>query len=76
MMTAADYRAKADEWAARAESAPEGEPKLRFEPIARSWASLAASAEAEEADVCVSAWLTIGLLSTPTRSQMLAHPAK
>lgn len=49
MMNAADYRAKAHEWAARAENAPEGESKLRFERIARNWASLAASAEAEEA---------------------------
>ena len=49
MMTAADYRAKADEWAVRAKGAPEGESKLRFERIARNWASLATSAEAEEA---------------------------
>jgi hypothetical protein len=49
MLRAADYRARADEWAARAESAPEGETKLRFERITRNWASLAASAEAEEA---------------------------
>jgi hypothetical protein len=49
MLSAANYRAKADECTARAGSAPEGESKLRFERIARNWASLAASAEAEEA---------------------------
>jgi hypothetical protein len=49
MISAANYRAKADEWAARAEGAPVGECKLRLERIARNWASLAASAEAEEA---------------------------
>ena len=49
MMSAADYRARAEEWAARAENAPEGESKPRLERIARNWALLAASAEAEDA---------------------------
>jgi hypothetical protein len=49
MMSAADLRIRATDWAARAERAIDGKFKLRLERIARNWASLAATADVDEA---------------------------
>jgi hypothetical protein len=49
MMNGAGLRAHSAAWQDRAERESDGEAKLRFERIARNWASLAAIAEAEEA---------------------------
>jgi hypothetical protein len=42
MITAATSLARARDWSARAERAPQGEFRERLERIARSWAALAA----------------------------------
>jgi hypothetical protein len=49
MISAVKSQARAIEWTVRAERAPVGPFKLRFERIARNWAALAAMARADEA---------------------------
>jgi hypothetical protein len=49
MINAARCRAKAEEWADRAERASDGAFKRRHERIARNWTALARVAEADEA---------------------------
>jgi hypothetical protein len=49
MISSARARAKAAEWAARADSALEGIFKRRLERIARNWAALAVITEADGA---------------------------
>ena len=49
MLSAAYCRERAAEWSARAEKVPEGKFRTRLERIARNWAELARTADAEEA---------------------------
>jgi hypothetical protein len=49
MISSARSQAKAVEWTVRADGAPAGPFKLRFERIARNWAALAAMARTDEA---------------------------
>jgi len=49
MISSVKSQAKAVEWTARADRAPAGPFKLRFERIARNWMALAAMARADEA---------------------------
>jgi hypothetical protein len=49
MMTAADYRAKAEDALVAAQCAPDPKSKLDWEATAKDWAGLAVQAEAQEA---------------------------